>query len=582
MDSFLEFVYCLHTSWLATLQDALAAGDGEEPDAAFEDAEYFRRLNNTRKSRAEKFLKHALSRFYLLSTSTVAMVIAPITRLLFAMHEVKDDEKVLRQDSKQAKRVRMRQRCKGADAFAEDDRPVQYCLADLLKASNRAVDQLWEGSVFDVACAFWPPHLSKWQMYETLVEERLSNISQIKWRIAGKFILPPFNAAWLDRFTSLDEVPADRLQQAVNAFCKMDECCLDPFWSMPAQKRVQAADDKLACFFDLVKEFFRNFRPTSLNEEKKHSTQRKFAGGHSAMPRSFAQQASMSVLKELADLFEARGGRDLQSAPDEVLEAAQKARVKKTVWKRPAQKGSAMFFYISKQREMGCADRSFAALANQWKNMSVESKQTWKNLHRCQLARDRSVRDLRFPKDLKRIKTLWGVGDDTWPLRLEFLDQWMESFRTRSNGLRALKEISEQGHFKFQQKCAEYCQAVENGKIRYHSNSAAELAGKAKTAVEITQENEGHIYTAQEIMQTGCPPHHCQSKHPGCCQAKHHAQISMIKRMIKVLPKEPCVLRCEMVTGRNKKLLYVRLTIGQTACDKLQVWPTWLSRVSII
>ena len=245
-------------------------GDAD-PFQEADSAEFFRLLNNTRKSRADKFLNHPLTRYNLLSALTVSAILSPVTRLLFKLHEGKDiEDKIRNEDHRDNKRRRMRQWFKGPEkAFVEGLDLPQYDFIDILRSCKRAINDLWDGSKFHTAIQFWPPTEAKPKMFESLCEQRLLNISQLKWRMIAKFELPPFSASWLDQHESLDTVFADDMEKTVEDFCSLPQCCLDPFWSSPAQKKVLAAHDRAGCFFRLIKEFFQSFRPTSLSEEKK-------------------------------------------------------------------------------------------------------------------------------------------------------------------------------------------------------------------------------------------------------------------------------------------------------------------------
>lgn len=517
-------------------------------------------------------MNHSLTRFQLLCSLTVAMVIAPITRLLFHLHDVQDDEKVEKQDSKKSKRARMRQWAKGPErAFTEDDPPHRFFFADVRIAARKAVDQLWQShdgprNVFGTAVQFWPSNAPKSQMFQLLVEERLLNIAQVKWRLATRFEAPPFNVSWLDRYACLDDVPAENLRQAVNDFLKMDSCCLDPHWALPAQKRVKESEDPHACLFKVAKDFFKHFRPCSLKEEKKHSVQRKIAGGHVSMAASFAQQACQSVIQEVSEIFQNHGGRNLQKATADVVKAAKHARVRKVIHKRPGQMGNPVFFYIARQRAMGCDDKSFAALAQQWKDLSHDSKETWRNLQRCDARRNRQSKQ-RAAVPETSIKTPWGLGDDTWPLKAEVLKSWLQPFRTKSSGLRELKDRGADGHFPAEQACLDYARKVESGSVKYHSMTAAELGSKATCVAEVTEETQKHVSTTDDIMQVQPHRHHCFSKHPGACQRQHHRELTMISKLIKTLPRSNCVARFEIkgLAAKNRKVVYTKVTVGQVA-----------------
>lgn len=511
-----------------------------------------------------------MTRFQLLCTLTLASVIAPMVRLCFAMHERKEDktEKSNRKDSKQEKRARMRAFFKGP--LVEVQRGPDYIFADVSRAANRAVDQLWKGEIFHVASAFWPPLEPKSKLYEKLAEERLLNVAQVKWRLSCKFLVPPFNVCWVDRYDDFQSLPSamqSKFEECVADLVSQESCCLDPFWAKPVQRKLQTLREpqRAEAYFKLAKEFLRNFRPASLKEERAHSFQRRIAGGHTSMSRTYPQQAAACVVGAVADNYRNRGGRNLHVARTETRKAAKRARVRKCIYKRPAQFGNPMFYYISKQRAMGCLDARFDTLKQQWKEMGLQSRQVWSDMQKCE---KRRIRNSQMPSatDGNRsqpFKTPWNVGCDDWPLKLEILDEFMDRFRKRDSGIRALQECASSACFPLEKECLRYKKQVEEGEVKYHSMSAASIACKAITACSLTDETVPHVKTAEQILQTQAPRHHCMSKHLGACQLKHHQEIVDINNMVKILPREGCVLRFEMSKGRAKKLVYAKLTVGQ-------------------
>ncbi len=75
----------------------------------------------------------------------------------------------------------------------------------------------------------------------------------------------------------LEDVPSDLMEEVTLALCNAKPCCLDPFWARPAQEKILAVASPLqrsAQYFRLLKQFYKHYRPASLNEEKRHSLQR--------------------------------------------------------------------------------------------------------------------------------------------------------------------------------------------------------------------------------------------------------------------------------------------------------------------
>ena len=555
-------------SCLPLLEENAAPVPEDADQAVFEDAEFFRRLNNTRKSKAEKFLQNKSTSFQLLCTLTLASVLAPMVRLLFSIHE-RTENKVERPDSNQQKRARKRAFFKGPMVeVAQSD--VKHLFSDVNTYAARAINQLWSGEVFQVANLFWPADEPKANLFERLVSERLLNISQIKWRISARFLVAPFNVCWVEKYESLDELSPPQLARFEASMAELLEaspCCLDPFLAVPLQKVLKnvAEVERKQTYFRAVKGFMNGFRPASLREEQCHAVQRRIAGGFTATCRTFPQQASACVIATAAANFRSFGGRCLQKADPRIQQAAKRARVKRVIHKRPNQTGNTLLYFVAKQRQQGCMDPSFQALSNQWKNMSAESKQVWVNRHKCEIKRrrrqDAQARALAQP-DLAQSKTPWNIGDADFPLKLTTLEAFLAPFRSKRSGLNALASFGGSGKSEWHQDCLDYKKQVEEGKIKYHSMNAATLASKSVTTFSVSDGNLADVPTAHQIMRAPCPPHHCFSKHPGACASKHQREIISINKMVKTLGREGSVLRWEVGRARGKKVVYVKLTVG--------------------
>lgn len=213
---------------------------------------------------------------------------------------------------------------------------------------------------------------------------------------------------------------------------------------------------------------------------------------------------------------------------------------------------------------------TFNEFHQQWKDMTPENRKIWKEMMRGDVRRNR-VSIARSNQEQRQIKTLWQVGDSSWPLKESELDQFLLPFRTRGSGLQALQEIHDGSGVKFewQKACEQYIKDVREKKTRYHSMTAASLACKAIMLAKVDKETLGE--TSATIMQLRAPQHHCMSKHPGLCRVQNGRQVPDVTALCKVFPKENCLLRCETTSGRSKKLVYVKGTIGRTKTKVLRI-----------
>lgn len=286
------------------------------------------------------------------------------------------------------------------------------------------------------------------------------------------------------------------------------------------------------------------------------------------MGKGFPQQAAQSVLHELAAAFHGRGGRNLKKARPEVVAAARKARTKKTVHKRPRQFGNPLFFFISKKRSMGI-QKTFAELNHEWKSMNPDSKDVWKHMQKNDARRSRrQVQEVKDAVSAREeaasaaLTTPWDLGDKTWPIKEEILEEFMAQFRSKAKGMVALRKFGEEPQSESEKACNAYKDLVDSHKKKYHSMDAATYAAKAVTVSQVTSENLPTFKTAADILKVSAPTHHCGSRHPGFCKSKHgSAELQKIYTFMKMIPKESAVLRLETKT-RSKKILYVKLTIG--------------------
>ena len=527
-----------------------------------DETEHYRRLNNTRKTRAKKFLADPLTRYQIISTLTLACILAPMVRLFFALHECVDSAKASSQAKEKRFRARMFFKGQYDNLRRDGETPIRYNFADVSVAAQKAVDQLWEGSVFRIACAFWPAGHSKTEMFASLCDDRLLNLCQIKWRISYKFLQQPFCAANLDRYNSLAESPPGLAQRSCDQLMKSSKCCLDPHWGQPIQELLSGTEPeaRLGIYFKEIKSFFKSFRPTSLKEEKAHSVQRKFAGGFTSVCTSFPQQACSSVLVDVATNYHLCGGRDLKRAPTEVRKHAKRARLgvnKKH--KRPRQFGNAMFTYISKSK----GSKSTETAISDWKGLSKDQKDWWRSVHQMQVRQRKKKSEEGNGVDDKgssaALSTPLHLGCADWPLKLDMLEDFLRPFRSKQTGMAMLENLSGSRDFPAQQECQDYKKQVEAGRTKYHSMTAAALASKAISVSHVSKDTRIAKETMKKMLSDPGHQHHCLSKHPGCCKTRHSAQIKSIQQMVKLFPRVGCVVRCELA----KKVIYAKVTVGR-------------------
>ena len=556
-------------------QEGPARGQNQE-DVGMDDSEHYRQLNNSRKTRAEKFLRRPRTRFQLLTTLSIAHIIAPIVRLLFALHDSQSgvqDKSASAPRSNHDKRCRIRLLYKMN--FAEQEAGVAYTFAEIKVAANKAVARLWlslknaTASVFAAPIQFWPSSEAKSAMWEQLADEILRNIAALKWRVQYRFLQPPFDASFFCKYETVGDVPADLLDTALGKLTEAKPCCLDPFWALPVQQQVLAVEneeDKKKLFFTLVKDFFDDYRPSSLKEEQQHSVQRKAAGGHTSMPTSFEHQAAAGVISEMGKNFTTKGGRDLTKASSDTQAAAKKARVKKVIHKRPMQSGSPMFYYIAQQRSLGLGG-GWSDLVQRWRSLDAVAKKHWKFVHSSLTRRKRasmaSIAENKRNDGPPSVQTPWNVVDETWPLKSDDLDQYLAPFRSKRTGMDALQSFAGPAQFDAEMNCQKYRQQVIDGKVRYHSMSAASLASKAVIAGKISDETLRSVPSAQEILETPSHQQHCLAKHPGMCRTEHAGQIKKINKLVATFPRDSCIIRCESGRGRSQKVAYAAVTVGQ-------------------
>ena len=312
-------------------------------------------------------------------------------------------------------------------------------------------------------------------------------------------------------------------------------------------------------------QFLRTFRGTSLQEEYSHSLQRTIAAGNEGQARRHHTQAALFVLRSAAKNYMRRGGRDLATAKRTVRKAAKVVQKKKVVHSRPNQTGFAGWTYLAKQRERG-DHRSKDDILADWRRMGSSAQDVWKARHRVavRLKRDREAqmaeRASQIGTQAASLKTPWDLGDGDFPLRQEFLQDWLRPFRTRDTGLAVLQDPDASSD----EDCALFCrQLQENPKKYYNSMDAARLAAKRNISASITSKSAQASDSTREILATRRAELPCPLKHPGLCATRHASVAADVQSMLQVLPKEACLLRCEVALARKPKLVvHAKVIVG--------------------
>ena len=482
--------------------------------------------------------------------------------------------------TKAAKKARTRYRFKAKnneEVDAEQRQPVKF--ADVAAAARSAVTHLWsclpgEASTFEVAKAFWPSAESQSDMCKALTENILRNVAALKWRILSRLAQPPLSCAELEKYmengalrTSPGEQEDEEMASALSRHCEKllssKPCCLDWNWARQVRDEVQACAraDREKCFSKHAASFLRSFRGSSLQEETTHALQRKIAGGDAGHARRFHSQASNFVVQRLARAFHKRGGRQLATAPAAVKAAAKVARVKKVIHKRPKQFGSPAFFYVAQQQRQG-DQRTNKELLLAWKNLDDQSKAVWKSRQVLQATMRRRVdRDRQQAEsNVAALQTTWHVGDQDFPLRQEFIDNLLNPFRLRDSGLAKLAEMDDAD-------CKEYADRVRSGH-KYHSMDAARLFCQASLAAQLTDEIADG--TSMPILSVRCEGAPCPMKHPGLCVTRDAQKMDDVFALVKALPAESCLVRCEATIPRKAKFfVFARAILGQGGVGRL-------------
>ena len=498
-------------------QERLAANNPQaDPDR---DLDACQRTMAVRKSRSDKFLKEDTSAFTLLSLLTLHLLLQRVTSVAFKLTNVdKEGMGFDRSGADRARAKRRRMAYKGP--HVQVDMPERYTLQDLFDAGKAVLRQLWlllernvKQSILCVSAFFWPADKPESEMLQHLTSDILKTICGLKFRLTQKHESPPFNMLDLRMLTS--EEPGGPSYVKLREFEQIRRCCLDPFWGRPVAEQVaQEQHDPLGVLKDHMEIFRRHTRPVSTREEATHALQRKIAGGTSAKPRAFHRQAAAVVVSAAADHWSARGGRDLTVAKPEIQRAMKQVRQKKMKHKRPHQFGSAMFFYIANQMSAN-SGQTWSQWKDTWMGLSPESKLMWKRRHQLDVQGRRrqeacvaAAREARMKASDRENLSPWKIGDESFPLRPEWVADLLAPFSSKRTGLQVLRD-------------AGLLEAEDRCRRQYHSGDAAEAKCKAHlgTLIDDAATSAGTWPSAQAAE---VPFESCASVHPGLCDADLH------------------------------------------------------------
>ena len=156
------------------------------------------------------------------------------------------------------------------------------------------------------------------------------------------------------------------------------------------------------------------------------------------------------------------------------------------------------------------------------------------------------------------LTTPWNLGDSTFPLRQEFLNNFFSDFRQRATGLAKMREYVDE------EEIQTYLSEVDRGSKTYHSMDATSLVARASLCQAIAPAQAQNATTAS-VLAVRTDPKPCCLKHPGiCADADGSGSMAAIKALVKAFPTECCLLRCETkAAGRKPRLvIYVKAVLG--------------------
>ncbi len=584
------------------------ANERGERDA---DMDGYQQAQAVRKSRSDRFLKDDKSPFALLSLLTLQFIVQRIIRVAFRMANSDRDKMGFPRDGADLARAKRRRKFrKGPHIMAEDVEQRVYTLSDLLSACKAVLRDLWKliqsdekRSIWCVAAAYWPASSPRDEMLASLTLDMFKAISGLKFRLTSRFAVPPLSL--LGAQVNTDET--------LNAFMKINCCCLDPHWGRPVRDDVnKEVEDPAGLLNDHVMSYEKHARAVSVREEASHALQRKLAGGWVSRPRAFYRQSAGMVLSVAGNHYQTRGGRKLDSAASGMKDRMRLVRQNKVKVPRPKQLGSGMFLFISHKLksseswlhmvqvsncltvrsmledfvlddlmfdtcpgafavlsclcnlfltsldfEAGSSREQWRAV---WRGMSDAEKATWQARHRFAVASRRQRVQLEQQEQQQDTPcdnmpaTPWKLGDENYPLTTQWVQNLLSPFSSRATGLSQLEGI----------ETPEAQQARANPK--YHSGDAA--TAKCKSLLGSLIDDQTPAQTTWNAVQAApVPEESCFNLHPGLCASRDELVVKNLTAFMSRVPKRSAILRFERSGCRAnmKVVIFVRTLVGKGA-----------------
>ena len=346
------------------------------------------------------------------------------------------------------------------------------------------------------------------------------------------------------------------MEEAKLQFLKLPPCCLDPFWAKKLQEKVAAGDMDFAT---AVHDYFSSMRPVSLREEQAHTIQRVIAGGDVAKAVLASNQRSQSLVYGLKRNFQSRGGRNLDRAPEKVARTYMTLRKgKQKKFARPNQFGNTMLYYCNRQLKLKGGTK--AEHLNAWKQMPAETQAWWKTRHHnsVMIKRGQQKQEEEHASRAGNLPqancTSWNLGSVDWPLAPETVKKWVQQFNGKHSGLQTLKQIQSPPP-----EVQSYIDAVESGCCQYHMREAMTLYCNHFLGKVLDKESVKNCSLTAAIIAAPIPSPGCHSLHPGMCKTRDNDFCSTINSLVKVIPKQSCVLQFKSCLTQ----VYARCVLGQ-------------------
>ena len=543
----------------------------EAPAERGEDEDPFRRANSIRKSRAKTFFSNEGALFTLASVLVYHHFLCRVTKICFRLRDLDrvDAEGPMAEEPLQKKRLLF----KGYQAFQPVE-PRKCKTWDIFASSKDCVDIFWriltspeafDKTVFGLLPFFWPSNWSKEDLYIRVASDTLKTIAALKWRVLARKQLPPVSLLPMAE----DDVPEEVLQKATDSFMALRPCCMDPWWALPVKQDVSTQpgmQEQAARLRHHARLFGRTARVVSAREENGHASQRVIAGGFRAKPVMFERQAAEMILLGSLSNHQHATKSTLQGAPAAVKTSAKISRVRRFVHKRPGQLGSAMFYFISSQRQnRAAADVSSAQLRAQWKNLNAAEKETWQRKHRLAVASKRFAKAYveeksREEADRNPTRSPWNLGSGPYPLKAELLEQFLKDFQTKASGLQKISSLQSPEGVDLNRKLALGA--------KYHSMHSAEVAARESFGPFVCDANalDG---TWGKVASTVKPKKTCSQLHWGVCRTGDANLMSDIMALVEALPKSDgsvFMLELSGQPARLRVMTFFRLIIGVVSC----------------